>query len=149
MSTRLLDALRIQTPILQSPLDEFWAIFHTLMWATIYNARLKESPSSLAQANLHQQFRTSTANRDVVTSKIATGIHPCDTKYSLFLRVMSPFLEAWLEALRRMERYWAGVELDGALTLEGFDEQAYQGVLDFVQVWKTHREDLSNYPGNQ
>ncbi|KAJ4483014.1 hypothetical protein C8J55DRAFT_559832 [Lentinula edodes] len=147
MSMGLLDA-EFDNEI-QSPADDIESFLWVGLWSSLRNTKFphrakKEIRWSRRIADGYA-FRETTAIN--IQQSLGTIIKGVPEPYSNMFRTMAPILSEWYDAIRQLRKDWI---LDWSETNHDdskdvnllFHSFAYRGVLDFIEIFQKHKEDL-------
>ncbi|KAJ7232985.1 hypothetical protein B0H12DRAFT_1144545 [Mycena haematopus] len=150
MSIRLREAFTGSKPYLQSPLDDLWAFFYTVVWATVFHAHRPSTevlPISDEELKWRLHLRSRSVDEREGTIKSILRVKVFQQQFPPMLLSMVPILKDWISALEEMEDAWVHREHEasatGGIGLSDFNHLAYTGVLDFIHVFADHRERLA------
>ncbi|KAJ3805956.1 hypothetical protein F5876DRAFT_81210 [Lentinula aff. lateritia] len=134
---------------IQSPADDIESFLWVGLWSTLRNTKFPKSAKkeirwsqSIAKG---YAFRETTAiNIQEALGIIIKGV---PEPYSNMFRTMAPIWSEWFDAIRRIRKDWI---LDWSETNQDDSEDvnllfhsfAYRGVLDFIEIFQKHKEDL-------
>lgn len=141
MSEDLRKAILRGQKYLQSPLDDLWAFFHTMVWATLFNFTTSAENLGVVE----QEWRTQIAHTEDYRTAALVAI--CErieleafNDLSSILQGMLPVIDGWRTALNKAKIQWKKMDnklkatSSRQLEKSDFDLVAYKGILDFARV---------------
>ncbi|RPD56214.1 hypothetical protein L226DRAFT_615737 [Lentinus tigrinus ALCF2SS1-7] len=150
MSTFARRAMEVNAPYLQSPVDDLFSFWHTVLWATLFHPdALKgvDKPALAAQVTGWRQDVAGTRQeRNSAVREFTTeDVNDPSSAHSVLLRVMASLLIAWDASLVQLRTQFL-------LAFEGCTERrqkllvfyrfAYEGVADYAELLYADREAL-------
>ncbi|KAF8831001.1 hypothetical protein HHX47_DHR1000155 [Lentinula edodes] len=147
MSMRLLDA-EFDNEI-QCPADDIESFLWVGLWSTLRNTKFPNSAKK--EIRWSQRIAEGYALRETTANNIQDALD--DIKdgfpqpYSNLLHAMAPILDEWFNAIRQLRKDWKqgwkNTNRDRAEDVNLlFHSFAYRGVLDFIDIFQKHKEDL-------
>ncbi|KAJ3888429.1 hypothetical protein GG344DRAFT_67980 [Lentinula edodes] len=134
---------------IQSPADDIESFLWVGLWSTLRNIKFPNSAKKEIQWSQSiaegYTFRETTAID--IQESLGTIMKGVPEPYSNIFRTMAPILSEWYDAIRQLRKDWI---LDWSETNRDRAEDvkllchsfAYRGVLDFIEIFKRHKEDL-------
>jgi hypothetical protein len=140
MSPRIRGAMKSEDPYLHSPLDDMYSFFYVAVWATLWNTKKGHTK----REDIWRRDLRSQDAREAMVLDLLDQRHRKVIPYAPIIVGMLPVLDDWWIKLSALSRS-SSANLDedqGILCLAYFDQLAYHGVADFVQIVKEHCQHI-------
>ncbi|KAJ3806094.1 hypothetical protein F5876DRAFT_69232 [Lentinula aff. lateritia] len=134
---------------IQSPADDIESFLWVGLWSTLRNTKFPNSAKQ--EIRWSQRIADGYAFRETTVIKIqdslGTIMKGVPEPYSNMFRTMAPILDEWFDAIRQLRKDWKqgwrNTNRDRAEDVNLlFHSFAYRGVLDFIEIFQKHKEDL-------
>ncbi|KAF8340659.1 uncharacterized protein EI90DRAFT_3117158 [Cantharellus anzutake] len=142
MSPGIRGAMDAEDRYLHTPLDDMYSFFYVAVWATLWN--IKKGHTKREDV-WRDGLRSKERDAKVVDLLAQRTEKPSQT-YAPIILGMIPVLDDWWMKLSQLRRS-SGPSRDedqGILRLVYFDQLAYRGIADFVQIVKKHLQHIQS-----
>ncbi|KAJ3873037.1 hypothetical protein F5051DRAFT_478640 [Lentinula edodes] len=134
---------------IQSPADDIESFLWVGLWSTLRNTKFPNgAKKEIRWSQSITKGRTSreTTANDIQES-LGTIMKGVPEPYSNMFCTMAPILSEWYDAIRQLRKDWildwSETNLDDSKDVNLlFHSFAYRGVLDFIEIFQKHKEDL-------
>ncbi|KAJ3808668.1 hypothetical protein F5876DRAFT_67102 [Lentinula aff. lateritia] len=134
---------------IQSPADDIESFLRVGLWSTLRNTKFPNSAKKEIRwsQSIGQGYTSRETTANDIQESLGTIIKGVPEPYSNMFRTMAPILSEWFDAIRRLRKAWI---LDWSETNQDDSEDvnllfhsfAYRGVLDLIEIFQKHKQDL-------
>ncbi|KAF8314585.1 uncharacterized protein EI90DRAFT_3135848 [Cantharellus anzutake] len=142
MSPGIRGAMDAEDRYLHTPLDDMYSFFYVAVWATLWNIKKGHTK----REDVWRDGLRSKERDAKVADLLAQRTEKPSQTYAPIILGMIPVLDDWWMKLSQLRRS-SGPSRDedqGILRLVYFDQLAYRGIADFVQIVKKHLQQIQS-----